>query len=252
MWNTFSSLHSRFKIYKENYLATFAKPKKHLKASQQKCLMETGWVCSALLIKRVHKKITPAFTSAVSPWRHFLGNGWLREFGHFPTYQVQRPRRCPSYPWARCHIHATHAASLPSCQCCSSNMEASLDSETKQDNYISLCHNNSDQWASGPHHHPMWGPFLNIGVIQPWSLPTLGSSDLGSEPINLPKGSSYEGIFLHWAELYLIISFRTTKYSMLATERNIKCFCGIMKNIFGLSPRFLAQSSLKPLEFPEW
>lgn len=36
MWNTFSSLHSRFKIYKGNYLATFAKPKKHLKASQQK------------------------------------------------------------------------------------------------------------------------------------------------------------------------------------------------------------------------
>lgn len=36
MWNTFSSLHSRFKIYKEKYLATFAKPKKHLKASQQK------------------------------------------------------------------------------------------------------------------------------------------------------------------------------------------------------------------------
>lgn len=36
MWNTFSSLHSRFKIYKGNYLAPFAKPKKHLKASQQK------------------------------------------------------------------------------------------------------------------------------------------------------------------------------------------------------------------------
>lgn len=36
MWNTFSSLHSGFKIYKEKYLATIAKPKKHLKGSQQK------------------------------------------------------------------------------------------------------------------------------------------------------------------------------------------------------------------------
>lgn len=35
MWNTFSSLHSRFKSYKEKYLATFAKPKKYLKAGQQ-------------------------------------------------------------------------------------------------------------------------------------------------------------------------------------------------------------------------
>lgn len=34
MWNTFALLRSRFKIYEENYLATFAKPKKHLKASQ--------------------------------------------------------------------------------------------------------------------------------------------------------------------------------------------------------------------------
>lgn len=36
MWNTFSSLQSRLKIYKEKYLATFAKPKQHLKASQHK------------------------------------------------------------------------------------------------------------------------------------------------------------------------------------------------------------------------
>lgn len=35
MWNTFPGLHSRFKIYKENYSATFAKPKKHLKARQR-------------------------------------------------------------------------------------------------------------------------------------------------------------------------------------------------------------------------
>lgn len=231
------------KFTRETIWPHLPNPRSIWKQASKKCLMETGWVCSALLIKRVHKKITPAFTSAVSPWRHFLGDGWLREFGHFATYQVQRPRRCPSYPWARCHIHAIRAASLPSCQCCSSNMEASLDSETKQDNDISLCHSNSDQRASAPNHPPMWGPLLSTGVIQPWSFPTLGSSDLCREPINLPKGSSYEGIFLRWAELYLIISFRTTKYSMLATERNIKCFCGIMKNIFGLSPRFLAQSS---------
>ena len=36
MWNTFSSLRLRFKTYREKYLATFAKPKKHLKASQPK------------------------------------------------------------------------------------------------------------------------------------------------------------------------------------------------------------------------
>lgn len=36
MWNTFSSLYSGFKIYKEKYLATVAKLKKHLKGSQQK------------------------------------------------------------------------------------------------------------------------------------------------------------------------------------------------------------------------
>jgi hypothetical protein len=35
MWNTFSALHSGFKIYKEKYLATTAKPQPHLKGSQQ-------------------------------------------------------------------------------------------------------------------------------------------------------------------------------------------------------------------------
>lgn len=36
MWNTFSSPRLRFKTYREKYLTTFAKPKKHLKASQPK------------------------------------------------------------------------------------------------------------------------------------------------------------------------------------------------------------------------
>ena len=59
MWNTFCSLHSRFQIYKENYLATFAKPKKHLKASQRKMSHADwlGWLSSA-------------FTHALSPWGH--------------------------------------------------------------------------------------------------------------------------------------------------------------------------------------
>lgn len=64
MWNTFSSLCLRFKTYRGKYLATFAKPKKHLKASQPKTFRGDRL---ALLIKRIHKEIAPAFPSAVSP-----------------------------------------------------------------------------------------------------------------------------------------------------------------------------------------
>lgn len=66
MWNAFSSLRSRFKTYKEKYVATRAKPKKHLKASQPKTF-HGGWLG---LLSFAHKAITPAFTSTVSPsWR---------------------------------------------------------------------------------------------------------------------------------------------------------------------------------------
>lgn len=61
--------------------------------------------------------------------------------------------------------------------------------------------------------------------------------------MKLPESSGYKGIFLHEAELYLVISFKATKYITLETEGMLKCICGTVKNIFGLCPRFLAQSS---------
>lgn len=71
MWNAFSSLHSRFRIYKENYLATFAKPKKHLKPSQRETFH--GDRLGSLSV--AHKETTPALTLTMSPWGRVLGNG---------------------------------------------------------------------------------------------------------------------------------------------------------------------------------
>lgn len=80
MWNTFSSLRSRFKIYKEKHLTAFAKPTKHLKASQQKMFHGDQLGLLRFAHKEVHKEITSAFTSAVSPsWRPLL---WERRTKH--------------------------------------------------------------------------------------------------------------------------------------------------------------------------
>ena len=90
-----------------------------------------------------------------------------------------------------------------------------------------------------------WGHPASAG-----SLPSPGSSDHWRHAGKLPESSSYKSIFLHGAELYLVISFRATKYIMLETEGMLKCICGIVKGIFGFGPMFLTQNSQNPGHVP--
>lgn len=180
-------------------------PRSIWKQASRRCVMETSWVRSALLIKRVHKEITLTSASAVSPyWRYFLGNEWLREFGHFlPTRSkgqedtphvhefvvISMPSMLPAFPLASAvhpkwkHLSILKASKAITFHCVLTIVmsEHLVQTATQRGDFLLSTLDRGCPTSAG-------------------SLPTPGSSDLLRQPIKLPKSSSYEGIFLHWAE----------------------------------------------------
>lgn len=162
--------------------------------------METSWVCSALLIKGVHKEITSAFTSAVSPSGDTALGTEDKAHGHvLPTGSegqedaphvhelvvIAVPTVLPAFPPAgtvhpkrKCVsiLKASEAVTLHRVPTVVMSEHLAQTTTQRGGFLLSVLH---------------WGHPTSAG-----SRPTPGSTDLCRQPLKLPESSSYEGISL--------------------------------------------------------